>query len=399
MKQDLSEYTYDLPAERIATHPMPQRDESKLLVYDRGPVRHETFLSLAEQLPPNALLVFNDTKVIPARLLFKKDTGADIEIFLLEPVLPSPVVAVAMQAVSTATWRCAIGNLKKWKPDTVLTRSVGGVEWQAALVDREKGIVSLSWTGGETFASALSHLGNVPLPPYIRRAPEQADLIRYQTVYSRNDGAVAAPTAGLHFTERVLASLSGKGILTDYLTLHVSAGTFQPIKTESVHDHVMHSEQVMVTRKNLQSLRRNREVIAVGTTSMRTLESLYWYGVKLLRDPEATFQISQRDPYTRHDYLPPTEEALDTVGHYMDRHNLDSITGETSIYILPGYTFRVCRGLITNFHQPGSTLIVLVAAFIGSDWKRVYEQALRNGYRFLSYGDSSLLLPRTNGTD
>ncbi|MGC3945618.1 MAG: S-adenosylmethionine:tRNA ribosyltransferase-isomerase [Chryseolinea sp.] len=393
MTFDLNEFVYDLPADRIAAHPLPQRDQSKLLVYEQGQIGHERFSSLAEYLPANSLLVFNNTKVIPARLLFKKDTGADIEIFLLEPITPSAIVALAMQAEGYATWRCAIGNLKKWKPGTALVKTSGGVELKAELQDREKGIVALSWTGEKSFAGAISRMGDVPLPPYIKRAAEEQDRDRYQTVYSKNEGAVAAPTAGLHFTDAVFQSLRARDIDTDYVTLHVSAGTFQPIKTESVKDHHMHAEQITVTSANIGKLLSNRTTIAVGTTSMRTLESLYWYGVKLLKDPEASFHITQRDPYLHYDDPPSSQKALTAVAEFMSRHSLDSITGETSIYILPEYKFRVCRGLVTNFHQPGSTLIVLVAAFIGPDWRKVYSEALQNGYRFLSYGDSSLLLP------
>ncbi|MEJ1239780.1 S-adenosylmethionine:tRNA ribosyltransferase-isomerase [Chryseolinea sp. T2] len=393
MTFDLNDFVYDLPSDRIAAHPLPKRDQSKLLVYHQGQIRHERFNNLAENLPAKSLLVFNNTKVIPARLLFKKDTGADIEIFLLEPISPSPIVAVAMQAEGKAVWRCTIGNLKKWKPGIRLHKSAGGVEMTAELTDREKGVVTLSWTGEKYFASAIVKLGDVPLPPYIKRAADAEDRERYQTVYSRNDGAVAAPTAGLHFTEAVFESLRHRAIDTDYVTLHVSAGTFQPIKTESVRDHHMHSEQITVTLANISALLNNSTTIAVGTTSMRTLESLYWYGVKLIHDPEAPFRINQRDPYLNYPELPSAQKSLNTVADYMSRHSLDTITGETSIYILPGYDFRICRGLITNFHQPGSTLIVLVAAFIGQDWRRIYTEALENGYRFLSYGDSSLLLP------
>lgn len=393
MMLHLNDFTYDLPPYYIATHPLPERDQSRLLVYDKGSIRHEQFINLASQLPENALLVFNNTKVIPARLLFRKPTGADIEIFLLEPVAPSPLVTVAMQATHTATWRCAIGNLKKWNVGKVLTKCVNNVEWRAELLDRENGIVSLHWSGNQPFATAIAQLGNVPLPPYIRRAPEDADRERYQTIYSLNAGAVAAPTAGLHFTDRVFKTLESKGIRTDYVTLHVSAGTFQPIKTDLVQDHVMHNEQVTVTKDNIVHLLQNPEVIAVGTTSMRTLESLYWFGVKLLREPNTSFQVEQRDPYIHYGSLPSAAAALEAIMKYMDQRGIGSVTGETAIYILPGYTFRICRGLITNFHQPGSTLIVLVAAFIGADWRKLYDEALLQEYRFLSYGDSSLLLP------
>ena len=393
MTLDLKDFTYDLPTHNIATHPLPERDLSKLLIYDKGIVRHEQFSNLADQLPGNALLVFNNTKVIPARLHFSKDTGAEIEIFLLDPLAPSPVVAIAMEATNIATWRCTIGNLKKWNAGLILTKRVGDVTWEAELLDREKGIVRLRWSGNQSFATAISQLGNVPLPPYIRRPPDHADRERYQTVYSQHAGAVAAPTAGLHFTENVFHKLGTRGIQSDYVTLHVSAGTFQPIKTDSVREHIMHNEQITVSKNTVIRLLHHPEIIAVGTTSMRTLESLYWFGVKLMLDPTATFQIGQQDPYANYESLPSASVALQTVKMHMDNLGAETITGQTSIYILPGYIFRVCRGLVTNFHQPGSTLIVLVAAFIGADWRNVYSEALRHGYRFLSYGDSSLLLP------
>jgi S-adenosylmethionine:tRNA ribosyltransferase-isomerase len=396
MSFHLNDFTYTLPSERIATHPLPERDKSKLMVYDRGAIRHEQFDCIAQLLPGNALLVFNDTKVIPARLLFKKDTGADIEVFLLEPISPSPIVALAMQAEGQATWRCAVGNLKKWKPGIPLVKSIGNIELVAELKDRDKAIVKLSWTGGRPFAATIAQFGDVPLPPYIKRASELTDRERYQTVYSQNEGAVAAPTAGLHFTEKVFNTLEAREIETDYLTLHVSAGTFQPIKTESVRDHHMHAEQITVTLGNVRNLLNNRPIIAVGTTSMRTLESLYWYGVKLRHDREATFHIDQNDPYAIYESQLSKQDALLAVEEFMVNHQLNSITGETSIYILPGYTFRMCTGLITNFHQPGSTLIVLVAAFVGADWRNIYDEAMHHGYRFLSYGDSSLLLPRVD---
>jgi S-adenosylmethionine:tRNA ribosyltransferase-isomerase len=392
MTFDLSEFTYALPADRIASHPMEQRDQSRLLVFEGGSIRHERFDSLATQLPPHALLVFNNTKVIPARLLFRKDTGAGIEILLLEPLSPSPLLAMAMLEESHATWKCAIGNLKKWKDGVILRKVIDGVTLEAELTDREKGHVALRWTGGLSFATTISRFGDVPLPPYIRRDADAGDRERYQTVYSCSEGAVAAPTAGLHFTQEVLQSLTARGIATDFLTLHVSAGTFQPIKTGSIQEHRMHAEQVVVSANNIKNLLRQPFVIAVGTTSMRTLESLYWFGVKLIHDPDAEFVISQHEPSLHGSSLPAPTDALNAVLTHLKNTGRYTITGETSIYILPGYTFRICRGLITNFHQPGSTLIVLVAAFIGSAWRDVYNEALRHGYRFLSYGDSSLLI-------
>lgn len=390
---NISNYTYQLPADKIAIYPLPQRDASKLLVCKDGNITHTLFGSLADHLPPNAFLFFNDTRVIPARLHFRKETGAVIEIFLLTPISPSPVIAETMASTGKCSWQCTIGNLKKWPDGVSLEKKSNGLTITASLLDRTKHIVEFRWESGESFAEIVRRMGETPLPPYIKRAAEKDDVERYQTVYSHYDGAVAAPTAGLHFTPAVFDKLKQKSIGHDFLTLHVSAGTFQPIKTEQAEEHVMHEEQVIFRRRNLENLLvHNRFITAVGTTSMRTLESLYWFGVKLTANPQAEFNIGQDDPYTFQN--PPTSrEALEAVGRYMDRYGVDEIIGETSIYIRPGYTFRICDALITNFHQPGSTLILLVAAFIGEKWKEIYREALQEDYRFLSYGDSSLLIP------
>ena len=393
MDISINDYTYTLPPERIAVYPLANRDQSKLLVYDRGVIDHQIFSSLPGLLPADSLLFFNDTKVIPARLHFQKDTGAVIEIFLLHPVLPSSLVMEAMQAHRRCTWQCTVGNLKRWKDEPVV-KTFHGITLQATLRDREEGLVEFEWATDHSFAEVVNLAGETPLPPYLHRKPEQADRERYQTIYSHHEGAVAAPTAGLHFTPAIFDQLKAKGIAHDFVTLHVSAGTFQPVKVENAVEHVMHNEQVVVTRGNLDHLLSGRYIVPVGTTSMRTLESLYWYGVKLLKDPEAVFTISQHEAYAAANRWPSRDEALRAVVAYMERNHLDLLTGETSIYIMPGYTFRVCEALITNFHQPGSTLILLVAAFIGEDWRKVYKESLANGYRFLSYGDSSLLIPR-----
>ncbi len=396
MDISISNYTYTLPPERIAVYPLANRDQSKLLFYDQGTIHHQIFSALPDLLPADTLLFFNDTKVIPARLHFQKDTGAVIEIFLLHPVLPSTLVMEAMQAHHHCTWQCTLGNLKRWK-DEPLFKTFHGITLKATLRDREAGLVEFEWATDHSFAEVVNLAGETPLPPYLHRKAEQADRERYQTIYSHHEGAVAAPTAGLHFTPAIFDQLKAKGIAYDFVTLHVSAGTFQPVKVENAVEHVMHNEQVVVTRGNLDHLLSGRYIVPVGTTSMRTLESLYWYGVKLLKDPQATFTISQHEAYAAADRWPARDEALRAVVDYMDRNQLDLLTGETSIYIMPGYTFRVCEALITNFHQPGSTLILLVAAFIGEDWRKVYNESLANGYRFLSYGDSSLLIPRTKG--
>ena len=393
MKIDVNDYTYDLPQERIAQYPLAQRDQSKLLVYDRGTIHDEQFTNLDEHLPAGSSLFFNQTKVIPARLLFQKETGAVIEIFLLAPLTPSPLLLEAIQASKTCSWKCAIGNLKRWTNNTSLSIKIGEINLEATLEEPQENVVRFTWTGEFTFGEILQRIGNTPLPPYLKRSAEELDKERYQTIYSAHEGAVAAPTAGLHFTRAVFDSLKKKNISTDFVTLHVSAGTFLPIKVKNALEHSMHEEQVVISRENIENLLKATNVVAVGTTSLRTLESLYWYGVKLIQDPTSIFRISQLYPYTQNE-LPAAASALSAVLKHMDETNKNSITGETSIYIVPGYTFRVCQSLITNFHQPGSTLILLVAAFIGEDWKKIYREALSKGYRFLSYGDSSLLIPK-----
>jgi S-adenosylmethionine:tRNA ribosyltransferase-isomerase len=388
---DISEYTYQLPAEKIAIYPLNERDQSKLLVYKNRRIHHTTFASLPDQLPANAFLFFNDTKVIPARLHFKKETGADIEIFLLHPVTPSELLPLTMSAVGSCSWKCAIGNLKRWPSGVRLKNVVGDVALEAVLASREEGLVEFHWPGKGTFAEILHAAGETPLPPYIKRKAGTADIERYQTIYSHFEGAVAAPTAGLHFTETVFSQLNQKKIQHDFLTLHVGAGTFQPIKTENANEHVMHEEQIIIDRRNIENLVvPGRLITAVGTTSLRTLESLYWFGAKLLQDASAEFRITQNDAYTIKNPPIPTD-ALAAVAGCMDRRKIESLVGHTSLFIKPGYEFKITGALITNFHQPASTLLLLVAAFVGEDWKKIYAEALQSGYRFLSYGDSSLL--------
>lgn len=388
-----NDYTYILPEDKIAIYPLPRRDTSKLLIYKNRQIFHSTFISLPEHLPDNAFLFFNNTKVIPARLHFKKDTGAEIEIFLLHPILPTPWLAETMRAKGSCTWKCTIGNLKRWPPGISLQTKIKDLVLEASLIDRKQAIVEFRWNSTQTFAEILHEAGETPLPPYIKRKADNSDSERYQTIYSHFDGAVAAPTAGLHFTSEVFDKLKTKNIRHDFLTLHVSAGTFQPIKTKNADDHIMHEEQIIITRANLENLSDPGKLItAVGTTSMRTLESLYWFGAKLLLNPDSEFKISQYDAYTL-PHHPLREEAITAVAEYMDRNQMENLIGETSIFIKPGYPFKICKALITNFHQPASTLILLVAAFVGEDWKKIYDEALRGDYRFLSYGDSSLLIP------
>ncbi|WP_416866597.1 MAG: S-adenosylmethionine:tRNA ribosyltransferase-isomerase [Imperialibacter sp.] len=393
---NVSEYTYDLPDERIAKFPLEDRSASKLLFYNKATIEHLRFSSVPGLLPENTSLYFNNTKVIPARLAFQKSSGALIEIFLLQPVLPSPVISVAMEARSPVVWKCMIGNAKRWK-EGVLERNI---ELEGATVKVEvkrlgADEVQLSWDKSTArFVDVVDAIGKTPLPPYLHREAIENDKKTYQTVYSEKEGAVAAPTAGLHFTDEVLRQLRDKGVTTNFLTLHVSAGTFQPIKTATAQEHVMHSEQIIIKRENLeQLLKPGRFNVAVGTTSMRTLESTYWYGVMLKQDPDAAFEIPKLFPYEQATAIPSMSESMQVVQNKMDKLGVDELVGTTEIFIFPGYQFRVVNGLITNFHQPNSTLILLVAAFVGDDWRKVYGEALASDYRFLSYGDSSLLIP------
>jgi S-adenosylmethionine:tRNA ribosyltransferase-isomerase len=390
----MRDFAYHLPDEQIARYPLAQRDASRLLHWRAGQVAHRQFADLPDLLAGDELMFFNDTKVIPARMHFQKPTGARIELFLLSPVEPS-VVDVAMQQTATCTWECTIGHLKSWKNDQPLERTLdlasGSHTLRAHLLDRQRMHVRLEWTGGVPLLAILDAAGQMPIPPYLRRAADAADATTYQTVYSRRDGAVAAPTAGLHFTPEVLARLDGRGIRREQLTLHVSAGTFQPVKTDNALDHDMHFEQVVVGRQHLEALLTGRPVVAVGTTSLRTLESLYWYGVRLLADREADFLVKKTDAYELPQHV-PLAAALHAVADRMDRVGASELHGTTQLYVMPGYRMRVCDKLVTNFHQPGSTLLLLVAAFTGGEaWRSIYDAALAEGYRFLSYGDSSLL--------
>ncbi|QRR03315.1 S-adenosylmethionine:tRNA ribosyltransferase-isomerase [Dyadobacter sandarakinus] len=399
----LGDYTYELPDERVAKYPLTRRDQSKLLVYQNHKIQHSQFTSLPDFLPSHALLVFNNTKVIPARAYFQKPTGATIEILLLHPEQPTRIINDAMLVRGSCVWECMIGNKKRWKVGDVLSRDIHineqPVELSVAYADFERNEVRLSWDADVPFLDIVKALGQIPLPPYLNRDTEESDSETYQTVYADQHGAVAAPTAGLHFTEHVFEKLSQKGIEKAFLTLHVGAGTFQPIKADTVTEHKMHSEQIVFTRELIGDLLAKQDcIVAVGTTSLRSLESLYWYGVKLFRKETTSFFIEKLYPYPFDEAdLPTTREALESIAFYMDQENLDALTGETEIFIFPGYKFRMCKGLVTNYHQPGSTLILLVAAFVGDDWKRIYAHALENDYRFLSYGDSSLLWNSTGG--
>lgn len=393
---DIQEFTYPLPEERIAKFPLEPRDSSKLLLYKAGHIEDAVFNTLPQHLLAGSTLVFNNTKVIYARLLVSNGAGLEAEVFLLEPVGHS--LEQAMQAQGAATWRCMVGHLKKWKKqggklNTLAHENAPVVE--AELLDTEQPTVKLTWQPEDmAFGKVLEAVGNVPLPPYLKRAAEETDKTRYQTVYAKHEGAVAAPTAGLHFTDAVFSELTSAGHDTVEVTLHVSAGTFAPVKVANAVEHAMHKEGMIVTLESIERLLNTEgAVIPVGTTSMRTLESLYWYGVKLLQG-DTRFMIEKLYAYAHdEDTLPTWKESYAAMLRYMQGAGLSELEGETEIMIMPGYTMRVCRGIVTNFHQPGSTLMLLVAALIGDDWKKVYTHALDHEYRFLSYGDSSLLLP------
>ena len=393
----IEDYNYGLEDSRIAKYPLPERDASKLLHYKDGKACEYIFRDLPDLLPADALMVFNDTKVVPARLHFQRETGAHIEIFCLEPVAP-PEYNTAFAATEETTWKCVIGNAKKWKDGLLFLYNpdadsdVSAMDLRAELLSREgqTGTVRFSWKDGSPFSRVLEICGTIPIPPYLNRESEQIDAERYQTLYARFRGSVAAPTAGLHFTRAVLERIREKGILEETVCLHVGAGTFLPVKSSLVSEHPMHREPFVVSRKLLEELKAgNRPVVAVGTTSVRTLESLYYVGVSCLETGKPA-DVDQWAPYTR-EYPYSTEEALGAILDWMDRSGEDKLTVGTRIIIVPGFRFRLVEKLVTNFHQPESTLILLVSAFVNGDWRTIYDFALSNGFRFLSYGDSSLL--------
>lgn len=389
---NIKDYIYTLPEERIAKFPLAERDQSKLLIYSGGKIVHEAFKNISQHLPKDSLLVFNNTKVIPARLHFQKETGAFIELFLLTPLKPSDRLLGAMQSQHSCTWQCTIGNLKRWPDGSILQKKLTNTLLTARLVDKVNQVVEFSWTNGLTFAEVINESGETPLPPYLKRSPILSDRERYQTVYSMHEGAVAAPTAGLHFTNEILSSLHDKDIQQAFVTLHVSAGTFQPVKVENALEHPMHSEQLVVEKSFVEKLLNHDSlVIPVGTTSMRTLESLYWMGVNVLSKKENVFAVDQHLPYKKDRGNHSKQESLRALLQHLDASGDTTLIGHTSIYIHEGYSFKVCDALVTNFHQPGSTLLLLIAAFVGDDWRAIYSEALDNDYRFLSYGDSSLL--------
>ena len=393
----IEDYNYPLPDERIAKYPLSERDSSKLLRYENGKVSEYVFRDIPGLLPDNAIMVFNDTKVVPARLHFVRPTGARIEIFCLQPVKPEEY-NLSFAATDSCTWKCVIGNAKKWKGDVLSLynpqedEAVTTLKMRAELVLREgeTGIVRFSWDGGHPFSRVLEICGTIPIPPYLNRESEALDVERYQTLYAKIRGSVAAPTAGLHFTEKVLEEIKARGIDMETVCLHVGAGTFLPVKDSEVSKHSMHREPFVVSLDFLKDiLESGKKIIAVGTTSVRTLESLYYAGVSCIEKghPE---DVEQWAPYTR-EYEPTTREAIAALVKYLEDNSLTELKVGTRIIIVPGFKFRLVDVLVTNFHQPESTLILLVSAFVGGDWRTIYDYALSHDFRFLSYGDSSLL--------
>ena len=397
----IDDYDYPLPEERIAFYPAAQRDQSKLLVYAHGQITDSRFDRLPDFLSPDDLLIFNDSKVIHARLLVHNTTGAAIEIFCLEPLAPSTDPATAFAQTGEVTWRCMVGNAKKWKHPLTITVPMDGREVciEACRGDNDNGTFAVTFRWEDTsvsFAEWIEHYGKIPLPPYIKRDAEATDEQRYQTVYARYDGSVAAPTAGLHFTPAVLEALKAKGIATEYVTLHVGAGTFKPVSSETIGGHFMHEEKIVLSRQPIESLLGllSRRRIAVGTTVTRTLESLFIIGAKLALGRPDPLNVQQWEMYEDLELRTVAlEQSLRAILQYLQDSQEDMLHASTRLIILPGYPLQVVQGLVTNFHQPKSTLLLLISALLGDEWKRIYQHALEHDYRFLSYGDSNLYLP------
>ncbi len=400
----IADYTYHLPEDKIAAHPLPERDSSRLLVYRHRQISETVYSNISRFIPPKSFIVFNNTRVVEARLLFQKDSGGVIEIFCLEPHEQYVDITTAMAQTGKVLWLCLVGGASKWKRGLVLqkTMQVKGnvVTLSAHYIEKrtDSFVIQLQWDDDKiSFAEILHHAGKVPLPPYIKRDVEQADAERYQTVYASFDGSVAAPTAGLHFTERILNDLKARHVETGFVTLHVGAGTFKPVKAATMQHHQMHSEFIEVERAFIKNLIANidEKVIVVGTTSLRTVESLYWLGCKLLQDAlvfdkEPLF-LSQWEAYELQAHAYPPKDALEALLAYVERTGKGSLLAKTQIMIAPGYPFKIADALVTNFHQPSSTLLLLVAAFAGPGWRKIYNYALENDFRFLSYGDGNLL--------
>ena len=398
----IQDFTYALPEERVASYALPDRDQSRLLIWNNGTITDEQFYHLPDHLPEGSMLVFNNTRVIRARLFFRKQTGARIEIFCLEPLQPHEYT-LSFSQTEQCRWKCIVGNLKKWKDEVLVQRLETGTEvvnFRAQKIqelNNQAYEIAFSWDNPRfTFADLLEISGNIPIPPYLNRSSEAIDLTSYQTVYSKIKGSVAAPTAGLHFTANIFEQLKKKNISTEEVTLHVGAGTFQPVKSETIGGHDMHTEHFIVSLQFIDRLAAfDGKIIAVGTTSVRTIESLYFIGCKLIENPKLNIgelPVSQWDPYRMTDPGHYRNDAFRAISSWLRAHQLNELVSATQIIILPGYTFKVIGGMITNFHQPQSTLLLLIAAFLGDEWRRIYSHAIEEKYRFLSYGDSNLYL-------
>ncbi len=397
----ISDFTYQLPEHRIATYPLAVRDASRLLVYDNGMIKDDSYKNITSYIAPGSLLIFNNTKVVEARILFHKPTGGTVEIFCLEPHEQYADISSAMSEKGKVWWQCMVGGASKWKHGQVLKKIITAHEkeiiLQAVYLEKRMGsfVIELSWSEPDiSFAELLHHAGAIPLPPYIKRKAESSDAERYQTIYAKFDGSVAAPTAGLHFTKELFDEFAKKNIQRKFVTLHVGAGTFKPVKSETMEQHDMHAEYIDVSKEIISDILANMDnrIIAVGTTSLRTIESLYWLGVKMsIENSQAIPELLQWDPYDLPVLDLPAQQALQNLLTWMESNSQEKLVTKTKIIIAPGYKPRIADGLITNFHQPQSTLLLLVAAFVGDDWKKIYEHALQNDYRFLSYGDGCFL--------
>ncbi len=405
----IKDFTYELPENKIAKFPLAERDASRLLIYKDGVIAEDLYSNLAQHLPKGSLLIFNDTKVIEARIIFQKPSGGLIEVFCLDPYPPGTDINLVMQLRGSARWACLIGGAGKWKHGMVLQKKIGShsgeIVLRASITERLKDsfVIDLHWEPEDISFAELLHLaGTIPLPPYLKRAVEDADKERYQTIYAHYDGSVAAPTAGLHFTEKIFESLAMKNIGHEFITLHVGAGTFKPVKSDLMQDHEMHAEFMNVKLDLVEKIAKQKEnIFCVGTTTLRSVESLYWLGLELHKHPEMDpkeLEVQQWEPYdSLNQSLMTVENSLSTLIDWMKRHRMEHAFAKTQILIAPGYTPKIASGLITNFHQPKSTLLLLVAALVGNDWKRVYDYALAKGFRFLSYGDGCLFYITKSG--
>ena len=388
-----SDFDYELADDRIAKYPLSNRNESKLLHYQNGEITNDVFKNLDKHLPDQSLLVFNDTKVLAARLYFKKKTGAKIEIFCLEP--HQSTAEQALSSTDTCTWQCLVGNLKRFKEDDVLELEIAGTTLRAKWIEKRSNdiLVQFDWDHQVDFSSILMEAGEVPLPPYLNRSTEEKDIDSYQTVYAKTEGAVAAPTAGLHFVDSQLSELQSKGHELSYLTLYVGAGTFRPVKAEKLLDHEMHSERIVISYKAIEQLiQHHKSIVTVGTTSLRSLESLYWLACNMYQKQDDSIRfVGQEDAYQLNQEW-SYKDACEYILNYLKVNDFSEIDFHSALFIMPGYQFKSIKAIITNFHQPKSTLLSLVSAWIGDDWKKVYDYAMNNDYRFLSFGDSSLLM-------